>query len=143
MTNEQIKDKDKYKGLGTKVEIKNINSFEAMGKVVDVEILRQSMILELGGKIVQVTQNHNELVKFPYNLGRLLIGASYVEGAKGEWMLRKFLEGVADKYHDLGKDIELKEKITKTREKKAKDLKTKKEATIAYLKSKGLPYYEE
>jgi aspartyl-tRNA(Asn)/glutamyl-tRNA(Gln) amidotransferase subunit B len=46
--------------LGTKVEVKNINSFKAVEKAVAYEIDRHIQVLEGGGKIVQETRGWNE-----------------------------------------------------------------------------------
>jgi aspartyl-tRNA(Asn)/glutamyl-tRNA(Gln) amidotransferase subunit B len=46
--------------LGTKVEVKNINSFKAVEKAVVYEIDRHIQVLESGGKIVQETRGWNE-----------------------------------------------------------------------------------
>jgi len=46
--------------LGTKTEVKNINSFKAVEKAVAHEIDRQIQVLEAGGKVVQETRGWNE-----------------------------------------------------------------------------------
>ncbi len=46
--------------LGTKVEIKNLNSFKAVRDAIDFEIKRQTSILESGEKIHQQTRGWNE-----------------------------------------------------------------------------------
>jgi len=47
--------------LGTKVEIKNLNSFRAVEKALDYEIKRQTEILETGKKIIQETRGWNDI----------------------------------------------------------------------------------
>ncbi|MCK4386806.1 MAG: Asp-tRNA(Asn)/Glu-tRNA(Gln) amidotransferase subunit GatB, partial [Candidatus Pacebacteria bacterium] len=46
--------------LGTKIEIKNLNSFRVVEKAIDYEIKRQIEVLEDGGKIIQETRGWNE-----------------------------------------------------------------------------------
>lgn len=46
--------------LGTKVEVKNLNSFRTMERAVDYEIKRQISILESGEKVVQETRGWDE-----------------------------------------------------------------------------------
>lgn len=50
----------KGKKLGTKVEIKNLNSFRVVEKAVDFEIARQTELLEAGEKVVQETRGWHD-----------------------------------------------------------------------------------
>lgn len=45
---------------GTKVEVKNLNSFKTVERAVDCEIKRQTEILESGGTVVQETRGWDE-----------------------------------------------------------------------------------
>jgi len=51
----------KSKTLGTKVEIKNLNSFRAVEKALDYEIERQTKILKLGKTVIQETRGWNNV----------------------------------------------------------------------------------
>ena len=46
--------------MGTKVEIKNLNSFRAVEKAIDYEIERQKDVLESGEKVIHETRGWNE-----------------------------------------------------------------------------------
>ncbi len=50
----------KDKKLGTKVEIKNLNSFRVVEKAIDFEIKRQQEVLESGEKVVQETRGWHD-----------------------------------------------------------------------------------
>lgn len=48
------------KELGTKTEIKNINSFKGVERAIEYEAMRQAELLEDGGKVVQETRTWDE-----------------------------------------------------------------------------------
>jgi len=64
------------KEFGTKVEVKNINSFRSVERAIAYEIERQKKLIESGGKVVQETRGWNE--------------------AKQETFHQRFKEGSAD-----------------------------------------------
>jgi len=49
--------------LGTKVEIKNLNSFKALEEAIEYETKRQAEILRAGGKITQETRGWDDVKK--------------------------------------------------------------------------------
>jgi aspartyl-tRNA(Asn)/glutamyl-tRNA(Gln) amidotransferase subunit B len=46
--------------FGTKVEVKNMNSFRAIHRAIEYEIERQTQVLETGGRLVQETRGWND-----------------------------------------------------------------------------------
>lgn len=53
--------------LGTKVEVKNINSFRAVRDTIAYEIKRQEEVLESGGKVVQETRGWDDVKQITYS----------------------------------------------------------------------------
>lgn len=60
--NISLHEKGADKLSGTKVEIKNLNSFRSVERSIEYEIKRQSGVLEEGGKIVQETRGWDDVV---------------------------------------------------------------------------------
>jgi len=58
--------KDTDTNLGTRVEMKNINSFSAVRSAILCEIKRQTEILENGGKVEQETRRYDETSDMTY-----------------------------------------------------------------------------
>ena len=46
--------------FGTKVEVKNLNSFRSVERAIEFEVARQIALIESGGKVVQETRGWNE-----------------------------------------------------------------------------------
>ena len=46
--------------LGTRTELKNLNSMKAVAKAIEVEIARQKEILDNGGEVIQETRRFND-----------------------------------------------------------------------------------
>jgi len=51
---------EKAKELGTKVEVKNLNSFRAVERAIEYEIDRQTKVLESADKVIQETRGWDE-----------------------------------------------------------------------------------
>ena len=54
--------------LGTKVEMKNINSFSSVREAIICEVARQTEILDNGGKVLQETRRYDENVNTTYTM---------------------------------------------------------------------------
>jgi len=55
------------KELGTKVEVKNLNSFRVVERAIDYEIQRQTDLLEAGDKIIQETRGWDSVKEITYS----------------------------------------------------------------------------
>jgi len=53
--------------LGTKVEIKNLNSFRSVEKAIEYEIERQSKILDAGEKVIQETRGWHDTKQITFS----------------------------------------------------------------------------
>ena len=56
--------------LGTRTEIKNLNSFTFMAKAIEYEYRRQVDIIEAGGRIVQETRRYDQTENKTYSMRR-------------------------------------------------------------------------
>lgn len=63
--------------LGTKVEVKNLNSFKSVGAAIEFEAKRQAALLEAGREVVQETRGWNEGGQRTYSLRSKETAADY------------------------------------------------------------------
>lgn len=57
-----------FKGLGTRTEMKNLNSFKAVTRAVEGERARQIELLEAGKKVVQETRRWDDHKEYSYSM---------------------------------------------------------------------------
>ena len=55
-------------GMGVRTEMKNLNSFKAIGRAIEYEAARQIGILEKGGRIIQETRHWDDVKKESYGM---------------------------------------------------------------------------
>lgn len=63
--------------LGTKVEMKNINSFNNVKEAIEYEIKRQTEVLESGGKVIQETRRYDDEDKKTYSMRQKVDAIDY------------------------------------------------------------------
>ncbi|MDI6603523.1 MAG: hypothetical protein QME57_05520 [Patescibacteria group bacterium] len=56
----------KKEKLQPRVEMKNLNSFQAVEKALDYEIKRQTKVLKFGKKVIQETRSWDEVKEFNF-----------------------------------------------------------------------------
>ncbi len=69
--------KETDKEFGTKVEIKNVNSFANVKDAINSEIKRQTELLDKGEKIVQETRRYDEATKETYHMREKVEAVDY------------------------------------------------------------------
>lgn len=69
--------KETDKEFGTKVEMKNINSFSSVRSAIEYEIKRQSEILEKGDKVIQETRRFDALTGETYSMREKVDAVDY------------------------------------------------------------------
>lgn len=63
--------------FGTKVEIKNVNSFANVKDAINSEIARQTKLLDSGEKVVQETRRYDEMTKETYHMREKVEAVDY------------------------------------------------------------------
>ena len=117
--------------LGTKTELKNMNSFRAIRQALDFEITRQRRLIEQGGKVLQETRrwdessgktvfmrSKEEALDYRYfpepDLLPLFISQSWIEGIKNnipelpEGRKERFMEDYKLPHYDANRLVEVK-----------------------------------
>jgi aspartyl-tRNA(Asn)/glutamyl-tRNA(Gln) amidotransferase subunit B len=124
--------------LGTKVEIKNLNSFRSVERGIDYEIKRQTEILEKGKKIIQETRGWQESK-----------GETVSQREKEEaYDYRYFPEPDLPPLHFTEKEIlaiksEIPELPQKRRERLSREYGIDREAAEIFIRNKSLGEYFE
>jgi aspartyl-tRNA(Asn)/glutamyl-tRNA(Gln) amidotransferase subunit B len=105
--------------LGSKVEIKNLNSFRSMEKAIEFEIDRQIKVIEQGGNIAQETRGWDEIhsqtfiqrskegaADYRYypdpDIPKLLLPTGGVSISRDGYVLRELPEEKRSRYSSLG-----------------------------------------
>jgi len=119
-----LKDNSQGLPLGTKVEVKNLNSFRAAERAIEYEIKRQAEILEAGEKVTQETRGWDEKKQITFSqrskedshdyryfpdpdLPKLKL--SEIEDFKEEILRSEIKETPKDKRARMKKDYDIKE----------------------------------
>ncbi|HPA25558.1 MAG TPA: Asp-tRNA(Asn)/Glu-tRNA(Gln) amidotransferase subunit GatB [bacterium] len=96
----------KTEKFGTKVEVKNLNSFRSVERAIDYEIKRQTKVLESGEKIIQETRGWNEIKQETYSQRIKEGSADYRYFPEPDIPTLHFVQGISKSKFPISKNNE-------------------------------------
>lgn len=126
----------KDENLGTKVEIKNLNSFRSAEKAIECEIKRQIEILDSGGRVDQETRGFDEATQKTFSQRKKESSHDYRYFPDPD--LPKMDLSEVENFSESSISANLKETPSKIRERLSNDFGIKKEDIEFYLSNQKL-----